>query len=332
MTSSSVDYSKTFAQRDALGDALVKLGGKYPDLVVLSPDVAPSTKATKFQAVYPDRYVCTGIAEQNTVGMASGLSTAGWVPLVAAYAMFMAGKAWEPIRNTIGYPKTNVKLVATHAGLNVGPDGVTHQATEDIALMRSIPGMTVLTPTDANQVLPSLYAAMEINGPVYVRLERAAIPVLTDPQAPVSVGKSLLMRDGTDATVFAVGSMVATALEAADKLSAEGVDTRVISMVSLKPIDEDAIVRAARETGTIVTAEDHNRYGGLGGAVAEVLARLAPAPMEQVAVNDVFAESGTSNQLHEIYHLTAKDVAEAIRHAIARRNNNLGSNNGRTRA
>ena len=171
--------------------------------------------------------------------------------------------------------------------------------------MRAIPGMTVLIPTDANQVLPSLYAAMEINGPVYVRLERAAIPVLTDPLSPVSIGKSLLMRDGTDATIFAVGGMVATALEAADKLSAEGVSTRVVSMVSLKPIDEDAIVQAVRETRSIVTAEDHNRYGGLGGAVAEVLARLAPAPMEQVAVNDVFAESAAATQLHQKYHLSA---------------------------
>jgi transketolase len=243
--------------------------------------------------------------------------------------MFLAGKAWEPIRNTIGYPKTNVKLVATHAGINVGPDGVTHQAVEDIALMRAIPGMTVLAPTDANQVLPALQAAMEIKGPVYVRLERAAIPLLTDPQMPVSVGKSLLLRDGVDATIFAVGSMATTALKAAENLSADGVDTRVISMVSLKPIDEDAIAQAARETGAIVTAEDHNCFGGLGGAVAEVLARSVPVPLEQVAVDDVFAESGTANQLHEKYHLTATDITQAVHRAIARGND---SNNGRISA
>ena len=320
MISMSVDYTRAVAQRDALGDALVKLGEAHADLVVLSPDVAPSTRATKFQAAYPDRYVCTGIAEQNTVGMAAGLSTAGWVPLVAAYAMFLAGKAWEPIRITIGYPKLNVKLVATHAGINVGPDGVTHQATEDMALMRAIPGMTVLVPTDANQVLPALRAAMEIEGPVYVRLERAAIPVLTDPEAPVAVGQSGLLRDGGEATVFAVGSMVAAALEAAEQLAAEGVAIRVVSMVSVKPLDEEAVVRAARETGAVVTAEDHNRYGGLGGAVAEVLGRKAPAPMEQVAIGDVFAESGKAGQLRAKYHLTAEDIAEAVRRAVARRN------------
>lgn len=323
MASVSVDRSKAVAQRDVLGEALVKLGDEYPNLVVLSPDVAPSTRATKFQAAYPDRYVCTGIAEMNTAGMAAGFSTSGWIPLIAGYAIFVAGKAWEPIRNTIGYPRFNVKLVATHAGINVGPDGVTHQATEDIALMRAIPGMTVLVPTDANQVLPALRAAMEHHGPVYVRLERAPIPALTDPDAPLSIGQSLTLLDGNDATVFAIGSMVAAALEAAEQLSTEGIDIRVVSMVSVKPIDEDAIMRAAHETGAIVAAEDHNRHGGLGGAVAEVLACQAPAPMEQVAVQDVFAESGKASQLHAKYRLTAADIAEAVRRVIARRDARL---------
>lgn len=330
MTSVTIDRPRTAAQRDALGEAMVQLGKEYSNLAVLSPDVAPSTRATKFQAAFPDRYICTGISEQNTAGMAAGLSTSGWIPLVAGYAMFIGGKAWEPIRNTIGYPKLNVKLVATHAGINVGPDGVTHQATEDLAIMRSIPGMVVLAPTDANQVLPILRAAMEYKGPVYVRLERAAIPLLTEPDAPVSIGQSLMLRDGKDAAVFAVGSLVATGLEAAEDLSTTGIEARVVSMVSIKPIDEEAIVRAVRETGAIVTAEDHNRYGGLGGAVAEVLGRLAPAPLEQVALGDLYAESGKAQDLHRKYHLTAGDIAAAVRRAIARRNSK-SANQGRAK-
>jgi len=307
------------AQRDALGDALVRLGEQYPNLVVLSPDVSPSTRAIKFKAAYPDRFICTGIAEQNTLGIAAGLSTMGWIPLVAGYAIFVGGKAWEPIRNSIAYPGLNVKIIATHAGINVGPDGVTHQAIEDIALMRTIPGMTVLVPTDAHQVEPVLRAALEWHGPVYVRLERAPIPVLTDPHTPFAIGDSLTLRDGSDATVFAIGSMVAAALKAAETLAEEGISLRVISMVSIKPLDEVAVVRAARETGAIVAAEDHNRHGGLGGALAETLVRLAPTPMEQVAVPDVFAESGPAAELCARYHLTASDIIEAVRRVIARR-------------
>lgn len=310
---------KAVAQRDALGDALVRLGKEYPNLVVLSPDVSPSTRTIKFKAAYPDRFVCTGIAEQNTLSIAAGLSTTGWLPLVAGYAIFVGGKAWEPMRNSIAYPGLNVKIVATHAGINVGPDGVTHQAIEDIALMRAVPGMTVLAPTDAPQVEPALRAALEHHGPVYVRLERVPIPALTDPDAPFAIGDSLTLHKGNDATVFAIGSMVAAALEAAEALAAAGIGVRVVSMVSLKPLDEATVVRAARETGAIVVAEDHNRHGGLGGAVAETLARLAPVPMEQVAVPDVFAESGLAEALRAKYHLTAEDIAHAVRRAIVRR-------------
>jgi transketolase len=306
-------------QRIALGDALVRLGAEYPDLVVLSPDVSLSTRAIKFKAAFPDRFVCTGISEQNTLGMAAGLAAMGWLPVVAGYAMFVAGKAWEPMRNSVAYSNLNVKIVATHAGINVGPDGVTHQAIEDIALMRAIPGMVVLAPTDANQVEPALRAALDRPGPVYVRLERAPIPPITEPDAVFTIGQSLTLRQGHDATVIAIGGMAAAALQSARVLADEGIQLRVISMVSLKPLDEDAILHAAQETGALVVAEDHNRHGGLGSAVAETLVRLAPAPMEQVAIADVFAESSTTEALRARYHLTADDIVGAVRRAMARR-------------
>ncbi|HMD90737.1 MAG TPA: transketolase C-terminal domain-containing protein [Anaerolineaceae bacterium] len=305
-------------QRMALGDALVCLGQEFPDLVVLSPDVSISTRTIKYKTAFPDRFICSGISEQNTIGMAAGLSTMGWVPVVAGYAMFVGGKAWEPIRNSIAYPHLNVKIVATHGGINVGADGVTHQAIEDLALMRSIPGMIVLTPMDANQVEPALRAALTIQGPVYIRLERAAIPVLSEANAPYPIGGSIQLREGRDATVFAIGGMAAMAVNAADALAQEGLHIRVVSMLSVKPLDEAAIVAAAQETGAIVTAEDHNRCSGLGGAVAETLARLAPAPVEQIALDDTFAESGSVNELYAKYHLTSNDIIGAVKKVISR--------------
>lgn len=310
---------KAVEQRAVLGDVLVRLGADFPELVVLSPDVSLSTKAIKFKNSYPERFICSGISEQNTIGMAAGISTMGLIPVVVGYAMFIAGKTWEPIRNSIAYSHFNVKIVATHAGINVGPDGVTHQAIEDIALMRSIPGMVVLAPTDANQVEPALRAALQIKGPVYIRLERAAIPNLTDPQAPVIPGKSLQMRDGKDVTIFAVGGMVNQALQSAKELAEIGIEARVVSLYSIKPLDEDTVVQAARETGAIVVVEDHNRYGGLGGAVAEVLALNTPAVMEQVAIQDTFAESGSTKDLYIKYHLTIQDITKAAQKAINRR-------------
>jgi transketolase len=307
-------------QRVALGDALVNLGREFPDLVVLSPDVSPSTRATRFKAAFPDRFVCSGIAEQNTIGMAAGLSTMGWVPVIAGYAMFVGGKAWEPTRNSIAYSHLNVKIAATHAGIGVGPDGVTHQAIEDLALMRAIPGMTVLTPMDAGQVEPALRAALAIDGPVYIRLERAPMPVLSEVGAPYRIGGSLQLRAGQDAAIIAIGGMAAGALAAAEMLSGEGIQARVVAMLSVKPLDEAAVVAAALETGALVTAEDHNRCGGLGGAVAETLARLAPAPLEQVAVDDTFAESGKAGALYAKYHLTPADIAAAVKRVVARKN------------
>jgi len=312
-----MDQGDIVEPRIALGDALVKLGHEFPDLVVLSPDVSLSTKSVKFNKVYPERFICSGIAEQNTIGMAAGLSSLGWIPVVAGYAMFVAGKAWEPLRNSIAYSHLNVKIVATHGGINVGPDGVTHQAIEDIALMRAIPGMVILAPTDAGQVETAIRAALEYYGPVYIRLERVGTPVLSN-QAPVRIGHSLTLREGNDVTIFAIGGMAVLAMESAETLASEGVNGRVISMVSIKPLDEEAVVRAARETGAIVVAEDHNRYGGLGGAIAEALVRLFPVPMEQVAVGDVFAESGPAKSLYAKYHLTKEDIIAAVKKAMAR--------------
>ncbi len=314
-----MEPAKAIEQRGVLGDALVHLGADYPELVVLSPDVSLSTKAIKFKEAYPDRFICSGIAEQNTIGMAAGISTMGLIPVVAGYAMFVGGKAWEPIRNSIAYSHFNVKIVATHSGINVGPDGVTHQAIEDIALLRVIPGMVVLAPTDANQVEPALRAALNITGPVYIRLERAAIPLMTDPDMPVTLGSSLQLREGKDVTIFAIGGMVHQALLSAEELAEEKIESRVVSLYSIKPIDTEAIIRAARETGAIVVAEDHNRYGGLGGAVAEVLALNVPAVMEQVAMQDTFAESGPAKDLYAKFHLTSSDITTAARRAMERR-------------
>jgi transketolase len=312
-------------QRTALGNAFPVLGQEFPDLVVLSPDTSRSTGAAKFRDAFPDRFLCTGVSEMNTLALAAGLSLEGWRPLVAGFAMFVGGKSWEPMRNSIAYPHLNVTIVASHAGINVGPDGVTHQCIEDIALMRAVPGMTVLAPTDANQVLSVVRAALRHDGPVYVRLERSGMPVLTELGADYRIGQSLLLREGADATIIAEGGMVSVSLDAADALVTSGLRVRVISMVSLKPIDSGAIIAASRETGALVAVEDHNRYGGLGSAVAEVLSLSAPAPMEQVAMADTFAESGETDQLREKYGLASRDVVAAVLRCVERKKARTGS-------
>jgi transketolase len=315
-----VDPRNAVSPRDALGAALVALGAAYPRLFVLTPDVPGSTRAVLFQQAYPDRFLNSGISEQNTIGMAAGLSQEGWLPLVVGFAMFVVCKPWEQIRNSVAYPHLNVKIVATHGGINVGPDGVTAQAIEDIALMRAVPGMTVLAPTDGNQILPVMRAALDMDGPVYIRLERASIPLLTDPDMPYTVGTSLTLRDGQDATIIAIGGRVAAAVQAADQLAAdEGISVRVISMVSIKPLDSESVLRAARETGGLVVVEDHNRYGGVGSAVAELLAAHRLGPLEQVAVPDTFAESGETDELYQKYRLTTSDIAAAVRTVMLRR-------------
>lgn len=260
----------------------------------------------------------------NTLAMAAGLALEGWIPLVAGFAMFVGGKAWEPIRNAVAYPRLNVKIVATHGGINVGPDGVTHQMIEDIALMRALPGMTVLAPTDASQVLPVLRAALDYLGPVYIRLERDAMPLLNETEEKYEIGKSLIVRQGKDVTLIGEGSMVFTALEAAAVLAKEGIEAQVISAVSIKPLDVELVVEAATRTEAVVALEDHNRHGGLGSAVAEILALHHPCPMEQVALQDTYAESGKAKQLRTKFGMAGSDVVAAVHRVLRRRDSFTG--------
>jgi transketolase len=298
------------AHRDALGEALVSHGAESPDLVVVDPDVRVSTRSQAFHDAYPDRYVCTGIAEQNAMGVAAGLASWGYTPVVPLYAVFAAGKAADQVLNSIAYAGLNVKIVGTHGGVNVGADGPSHQAIIDLGVMRSIPGMVVLTVADASEVEPALRASLNHEGPVYLRLERAATPVLGWGNAPYGVGNGLVVRDGSDLVVIAIGSMVFEGLQAADELEKRGISTRVINMRSLKPVDAELIRRAAQETAGIVTAEDHNEYGGLRSAVAEALAAVGAGPMGWVAVEDRFAESGTCSELRDLCGLTAAHIVE----------------------
>jgi transketolase len=299
------------AQRDALGEALVRLGAEHEHLVVLSPDVSLSTRSILFKEAFPERFICTGIAEQNTLGLAAGLTSWGYVPVVALYAVFAAGKALDPILNSIAYPNLNVKIIGTHGGINVGADGPTHQAISDLGVMRSIANMTVLTVADASEVEPALRAALQHSGPVYLRLERAPVPDLGLGDRPYRIGQGIVLRDGTDLTIIGIGSMVSQGLLAADRLAAQGISARVINMRSLKPIDGQLILQAATETAGIVTAEDHNCHGGLRSAVTEVLAAGHAAPLRYVALEDCFAQSGTCDVLHCTYGLDAEHITQA---------------------
>jgi transketolase len=298
------------AHRDALGEALVLLGVQFHDLVVVDPDVRVSTRSQAFHDAYPDRYVCTGIAEQNAMGVAGGLASWGYTPVVPLYAVFAAGKAADQVLNSIAYAGLNVKIVGTHGGVNVGADGPSHQAIVDLGVMRSIPGMVVLTVADASEVEPALRASLDHNGPVYLRLERAATPVLGWGETPYDIGEGLVVRRGSDLAIIAIGSMVFEALQAAEELEKSGILTRVINMRSLKPVDAELIGAAAHETAGIVTVEDHNEYGGLRSAVAEALAAVGGGPMRWVAVEDRFAESGTCSELRDLCGLTAAHVVQ----------------------
>lgn len=308
------------ATRDAYGEALKELGKLNKDVVVLDADLSGSTKTAVFAKEFPERFINVGIAEQNLIATAAGLATTGKIPFASSFAMFAAGRAFEIIRNSVAYPKLNLKIAATHAGLTVGEDGASHQALEDISIMRTIPNMVVLNPADGVETKAAIMKAAEHKGPVYIRLGRSKVPVIFDEENyKFEIGKGIKVRDGSDVTIIATGIMVSLALEAAEALKKEGIEARIINIHTIKPIDKDIIIEAARETRAIVTAEEHNIIGGLGSAVAEVLVESYPIPMERVGVRDTFGESGSGDELLVKYGLTADKIVEAARRAIGRR-------------
>ena len=305
--------AEKMATRAAYGKALVEMGAENPNLVVMDADLSKSTMTAEFGKTYPERFFNMGIAEQNLYGTAAGLALSGKTVCASTFAMFASGRAFEIIRNSIGYTGANVKICATHAGITVGEDGASHQTFEDLALKRTIPGMTVVNPSDSVSAKKILKQVVDMDGPAYVRLGRAAVPVFYDETADVELGKGNVLRKGKDVTVIATGIMVSEAMEAASQLETEGVDVRVIDMHTIKPLDEELIVKAAKETGKIVTAEEHSVIGGLGSAVAEVLCRKCPAKMAMVGQQDTYGESGKPDELKEKYGMTAADIVEAVR-------------------
>lgn len=298
------------ATRDAYGEALKELGAQYPEIVVLDADLSASTKTKDFADVYPDRFFDCGIAEGNMMSVAAGLASCGKIPFASTFAVFGAGRAYEQIRNSICYPKLNVKIALTHAGLTVGEDGATHQMLEDIALMRVLPNMTVIVPADAAETKAAVKWAASYHGPVFIRMGRAKCDDITDPEQPFIPGKAAMLRKGYDLTIIACGIMTGKAMQAADILTGAGISARVINMSSIKPIDESAIIKAAEDTGAILTTEEHSVKGGLGSAVAEVVVKNCPVPMAMVGVEDQFGESGTADDLLKAYGLTAAKIAE----------------------
>lgn len=310
---------KKIATRESYGNALVELGKKYDNVVVLDADLAAATKTGVFKKAFPERHFDCGIAECNMVDVSAGLSTMGLVPFASSFAMFAAGRAFEQVRNSIGYPHLGVKIGATHAGISVGEDGATHQCCEDIALMRTIPGMTILNPADDIEARQAVFAAAEHDGPVYLRFGRLALPVIMGENYRFQIGKGVQMTEGGDVAIIATGLLVNQALIAAEQLKNEGISARVINMATIKPIDREIIAAAARETGAIVTAEEHNVIGGLGGAVAEVVCETCPVPVERVGVEDVFGKSGPAAELLELYGLNAANIVAKAKAAVARK-------------
>ena len=311
--------AEKIATREAYGSALVELADKY-DFVVLDADLAEATKTVKFKKACPDRFFDCGIAEGNMMSVAAGIATTGKTVFASSFAMFAAGRAFEQVRNSIGYPHLNVKIGATHAGITVGEDGATHQCNEDIALMRTIPGMTILNPSDAVEAKAAVEAALATEGPFYLRFGRFAVPVINDtPDYHFEIGKGVMLADGKDVTLIASGLTVSMVLEAREALAAEGISARVVNIHTIKPIDRDIIAKAAAETGAIVTAEEHNIIGGLGSAVAEVVCETTPVPMERVGMKDTYGHSGTVPALLEAYGITPAAIVSAAKAAIARK-------------
>ena len=305
---------KKIATRDSYGNALAELGTEHDNVVVLDADLAAATKTGVFKKAHPDRFIDCGIAESNMIGVAAGLATTGKVPFASSFAMFAAGRAFEQIRNSIGYPKLNVKIGATHAGISVGEDGATHQCNEDIALMRTIPGMVVINPSDDVEARAAVKAAYKHEGPVYLRFGRLAVPVINDREDyKFELGKGVVLREGKDITLIATGLPVAETLEAAEKLAADGIDAKVINIHTIKPLDEELIVEAAKETGKVVTIEEHSVIGGLGSAVCDVLSEKAPTKVLKIGINDTYGESGPAVELVKKYGLDAESIYKKIK-------------------
>ncbi len=308
---------KKVATRAAYGSALVELGAKRDDFVVLDADLAAATQTGMFKKAYPDRFYDCGIAESDMIGIAAGIAATGKKVVCSSFAMFAAGRAYEQIRNSVGYPHLNVIIGATHAGISVGEDGATHQCCEDIALMRTIPGMTIINPADETEAKKAVEAALEIDGPVYMRFGRLAVPVIFGDDYKFEVGKSVTLKEGNDVTIIATGLMVAEALEAYELLKKDGINARVINMHTIKPLDNEAVIKAAKETGAIVTAEEHSVIGGLGGAVSETLCEEYPVPVLKLGIYDTFGHSGPAPKLLDEFGLRAVNIAEKAKKAVA---------------
>ena len=308
---------KKIATRESYGNALAELGAEFDNLVVLDADLAAATKTGVFKKAFPERHIDCGIAECNMMGIAAGLATTGKVPFASSFAMFAAGRAFEQVRNSIAYPKLNVKIGATHAGISVGEDGATHQCNEDVALMRTIPGMTVIVPSDDVEAKAAVRAAYEHEGPCYLRFGRLAVPVINDkPDYKFELGKGVVLREGKDVTIVATGICVDSALGAAEKLAAEGIDAEVVSICTIKPLDEDIIVKSAKKTGKVVTVEEHSVIGGLGSAVCDCLSEKLPTPVKKIGMQDVFGESGSAAALVAKYGLDAEGVYKSVKEFV----------------
>ena len=305
---------KKIATRESYGNALAECGAEFPNLVVLDADLAGATKTGVLKKAFPDRHIDCGIAECNMTGIAAGLATCGKIPFISSFAMFAAGRNFEQVRNSIGYPHLNVKIGATHAGITVGEDGATHQCNEDVALMRTIPGMTVIVPSDDVEAKAAVRAAIETEGPVYLRFGRAAVPVINDkPDYKFEIGKGVLLREGTDVTIIASGITVSSALDAAEMLAADGISAEVINIHTIKPLDEELVLASAKKTGKVVTAEEHTVIGGLGSAVCDCLSEKHPTPVLRIGMQDTFGESGSASALVEKYGLDGKGIYEKVK-------------------
>lgn len=308
---------KKVATREGFGKALVELGKQRDDFIVMDADLAAATKTGMFKKEFPDRFYDCGIAEQNMMGIAAGIAATGKRVIVSSFAMFAAGRAFEQVRNSIGYPHLPVIIGATHAGISVGEDGATHQCCEDIALMRAIPGMTVINPADETEAKKAIFAAIDWDGPVYIRFGRLAVPVVFGEDYSFEIGKGVELREGSDVTVIATGLMVNEALQAHDLLAAEGISARIVNMATIKPLDREIVLKAARETGAIVTAEEHSVIGGLGGAVSELVCEEHPVPVVKLGVYDVFGHSGPADKLLDEFGLRAVNIVEKAKQALA---------------